>query len=274
MRPQEMLYLHFAGHWYVEEPHRGCAFRSLTYAPPLVDSLLMRAADGAGVRDAAFGSAQARGETDFLLWVRAPGARSPPSLPLPPLPERCALLLCGRRGLSEAAPPTARQINPGEVKVLRGKGLPQIIYQTEGVQANPYGGLRLNIAPTVVNVRLDAPIDLDAPREQHVASPEQRPQNHMLASAPSGAHVEGSATPPSPFHHSPQMMGATGSGPLDFRFSSHPPSMSLPQNIGGAPAGSGMPSMAGFPGMGGMGAMMQQPTQRPQARPAPAFACS
>jgi protein Tob/BTG len=156
------------------------------------------------------------------------------------------------------------------VKVLRGKGLPQIIYQTEGVQANPYGGLRLKIAPTIVNVQLDAPIDLDAGREQHVASPEQRPQNHMLASAPAGSHVEGSATPPSPFHHSPQMMGSN-SGMLDLRFSNHPPSMTLPQNIGVAPASSPMPSMAGFPGMG---VMMQQPAQRQQARTAPAFACS
>jgi protein Tob/BTG len=162
------------------------------------------------------------------------------------------------------------QINPGEVKVLRGKGLPQIIYQTEGVQANPYGGLRLNIAPTVVNVRIDVPIDLDAPRERLVASPEHRPQNHTLARSPSGALVEGSATPPSPFHHSPQLMGANG-GQLDLRFGSHPPSMTLPQNLGGAPASSPMPSMAGF---STMGVMLQQPAQRPQARPAPAFACS
>ena len=62
---------HYEGHWYVDEPHRGCAYRSLTYAPPLVDGLLMRAAEEAGVRDAAFGSAQARGEADFLLWVRS-----------------------------------------------------------------------------------------------------------------------------------------------------------------------------------------------------------
>lgn len=92
-RLQEFLYAHFNGHWYVEEPHRGCAFRSLTYAPPLVDSLLMRAAEGAGVRDAAFGSAQARGETDFLLWVRAPPVPADPPPHPPPTP--CALWVAG-----------------------------------------------------------------------------------------------------------------------------------------------------------------------------------
>jgi len=224
---QEMMNSHYEGHWYVDEPHRGCAYRSLTYAPPLVDGLLMRAAEEAGVRDAAFGSAQARGEADFLLWI-----------------------------------------NPGEVKVLRGKGLPQIIYQTEGVQANPYGGLKLKIVPTVLNVRLDKPIDLDAPRERHVTSPEHRGRApHMLAGAPSNSHVEGSVTPPSPFHHSPQM---ASNGGLDLRFT-HPPSMTLPQNMGGGSVGSPMPGMGSFPGIG---AMMQPPAQRPQTRPAPAFACS
>lgn len=75
-RSQETLYAQYAGHWYLNEPQRGCAYRSMTYAPPLVDSLLMRAAESAGVRDAAFGSAQSRGEADFLLWVRLPALLS------------------------------------------------------------------------------------------------------------------------------------------------------------------------------------------------------
>jgi hypothetical protein len=99
----------------VEEPHRGCAFRSLTYAPPLVDSLLMRAAELAGVRDAAFGSAQSRAETDFLLWVRAPVAaeRLPltPSPSFPPLPQIAAASRAA--GLSKAATPTPNRSTLG-----------------------------------------------------------------------------------------------------------------------------------------------------------------
>lgn len=115
----------------------------------------------------------------------------------------------------------------------------------------------------MLNVQLDAPIDLDAaPRERPLmSSPGPR-----RAAAPSGANVEGSVTPPSPFHHSPQM--ATNGAGMDMRFG-YPPQMSLPQNVSGV--GSPLPGMGGFPGMG---AMMQQQTQRPQARPAAAFACS
>jgi len=214
------------------------------------------------------------------------------------LPTRFA----GRRGEARTRrrPLPSPQVNPGEVKVLRGKGLPQHIYQEGSRQANPYDtGLRLKIERTVVNVSLDTPIDLDAqtsrrtpkptlflalllfpslpalpslpslcpplPFGRHTlplfgadafllsrqlvspAGPRARGANTL---APAGTVVEGSVTPPSPFHHSPQL-ASNG----DARFN-YPPSMSLPSNC--APSGASMPP--------GVGAMLQPP-QRPPARP-------
>lgn len=103
--------------------------------------------------------------------------------------------------------------------MLRGKGLPQTIWKREGESANPYGGLRLKIEPTVVNVTIDVPTDFHAPRARMQSPSGPAPNGHMGAGAPSGAHVEGSVTPPSPFHHSPQMgsMGGNGDGHASFR---------------------------------------------------------
>ncbi|EOD08845.1 hypothetical protein EMIHUDRAFT_438238 [Emiliania huxleyi CCMP1516] len=142
-------------------------------------------------------------------------------------------------------------VNPGEVKVLRGKGLPQHIYQEGSRQANPYDtGLRLKIERTVVNVSLDTPIDLDAQTSRQLVSPAGPRARGANTLAPAGTVVEGSVTPPSPFHHSPQL-ASNG----DARFN-YPPSMSLPSNC--APSGASMPP--------GVGAMLQPP-QRPPARP-------
>mmetsp|Transcript_20700 Transcript_20700/g.62176 ORF Transcript_20700/g.62176 Transcript_20700/m.62176 type:complete len:234 (+) Transcript_20700:285-986(+) len=165
------------------------------------------------------------------------------------LPTRFA----GRRGEARTRrrPLPSPQVNPGEVKVLRGKGLPQHIYQEGSRQANPYDtGLRLKIERTVVNVSLDTPIDLDAQTSRQLVSPAGPRARGANTLAPAGTVVEGSVTPPSPFHHSPQL-ASNG----DARFN-YPPSMSLPSNC--APSGASMPP--------GVGAMLQPP-QRPPARP-------
>mmetsp|Transcript_35596 Transcript_35596/g.114416 ORF Transcript_35596/g.114416 Transcript_35596/m.114416 type:complete len:99 (+) Transcript_35596:404-700(+) len=81
-------------------------------------------------------------------------------------------------------------VNPGEVKVLRGKGLPQYIYQEGSRQANPYDtGLRLKIERTVVNVSLDTPIDLDAQSSRQLVSP-AGPHARGATLAPAGTVVE------------------------------------------------------------------------------------
>lgn len=62
-RLQEMLVERYQGHWYPDEPHRGCAYRSLQLSPSFVDALLLRAAELAGVNLAS------RGCEEILLWV-------------------------------------------------------------------------------------------------------------------------------------------------------------------------------------------------------------
>ena len=49
-RLQELLNTRFQGHWYPEEPHRGCAFRALLSTVNCLDPLLLRAAESTGQR--------------------------------------------------------------------------------------------------------------------------------------------------------------------------------------------------------------------------------
>jgi hypothetical protein len=49
-RLQELLIARYQGHWYPDEPHRGCAFRSLLSTVNAMDPLLLRAADATGHR--------------------------------------------------------------------------------------------------------------------------------------------------------------------------------------------------------------------------------
>lgn len=51
----------YAGHWYPDEPHRGCAFRSVECSNGRLDPLLVAVARQAKVAAAA--------ERDFMLWV-------------------------------------------------------------------------------------------------------------------------------------------------------------------------------------------------------------
>lgn len=49
-RLQELLIARYRGHWYPDEPHRGCAFRALLSTINSLDPLLLRAADSTGHR--------------------------------------------------------------------------------------------------------------------------------------------------------------------------------------------------------------------------------
>jgi len=65
-RLQEVLAEQYQGHWYPDEPHRGCAYRSLQLCPSFLDSALLEAAELAGVNNIT--SKVPAGE-DILLWV-------------------------------------------------------------------------------------------------------------------------------------------------------------------------------------------------------------
>ena len=47
---QDILVKRFEGHWYPDEPHRGCAYRALISTVSSVDPLLLRAAETTGQR--------------------------------------------------------------------------------------------------------------------------------------------------------------------------------------------------------------------------------
>ena len=47
---QDLLVKRFEGHWYPEEPHRGCAYRAMISTVNQLDPLLMRAAETTGQR--------------------------------------------------------------------------------------------------------------------------------------------------------------------------------------------------------------------------------
>ena len=47
---QALLNARYAGHWYPEEPHRGCAYRAVLSTVNQIDPLLLRAAEKTGQR--------------------------------------------------------------------------------------------------------------------------------------------------------------------------------------------------------------------------------
>lgn len=59
-----LLEARFTGHWYPEEPHRGCAFRAISCDGGTVDALLKRAAVAAGVS-----CSLPSPDTEFTLWI-------------------------------------------------------------------------------------------------------------------------------------------------------------------------------------------------------------
>ena len=80
-RSQELLTARFQGHWYPEEPHRGCAYRALLSTVQTLDPLLLKAAESTGQRgllesfNRVFGDA---GEVN--CWVRTPRSHRHPAL--------------------------------------------------------------------------------------------------------------------------------------------------------------------------------------------------
>lgn len=59
-----LLEARFTGHWYPDEPHRGCAFRAIACDGQAVDPLLKRAAVAAGVS-----CSLPSPDSEFTLWI-------------------------------------------------------------------------------------------------------------------------------------------------------------------------------------------------------------
>jgi len=111
---QELLLDRYQGHWYPDEPHRGCGFRSLMSTLNFVDPLLEKVAEAAGVKDILSAFSRAFGsDGELIIWV-----------------------------------------NPGEVKVLRGKSQ-HLIWSDGSSSDNPYSKMRINIEPTRLAVKVD-----------------------------------------------------------------------------------------------------------------------
>ena len=90
-RPQELIVEHNRGHWYVDEPHRGCAYRALTSTTNACDPMLLRAAEAAGVKDLLTTFCKQFSDVgEVIMWVRAAAARAHfrARRPLSPLPAR------------------------------------------------------------------------------------------------------------------------------------------------------------------------------------------
>ena len=148
---QEILIERHRGHWYPHEPHRGCGYRALTCTPQTMDPLIQRAAQGSGIKDMLQEFCKTFTDAgELICWVRA-------RTPLPSThasgPRVAALTACRRA-----------QINPGEVKVLRGKAH-ELLYTDGAGSDNPYAKLRINIEPTKLNVKVDVTghRDMDCP---------------------------------------------------------------------------------------------------------------
>jgi hypothetical protein len=111
---QELLIARFEGHWYPDEPHRGCAYRALLNTVCSLDPLLLRAAESTGQRGLQESFSRQFNESgEVHCWI-----------------------------------------NPGEVKVLRGRNQ-QIIYSDGKGSDNPYEKLRIKIEPTRLAVKVD-----------------------------------------------------------------------------------------------------------------------
>jgi len=206
-RMQELLAERFKGHWYPDEPHRGCAYRAVTWNPHTADRLLIRAAEHAGIRDP-FSLKPAEHSGELILWI-----------------------------------------NPGEVKLLRGKGV-HYLWSDGSASENPYSKLRIKMEPTRLNVRYDNPEPSGSPGQAMRRAPSSPADPYSQRGAPA-ASQDGSVTPP-PFGHENFMQASA----------EFPPSMApLPPQMGG-PRSDGL----------------QQPSQGPPRaspmRGLPQYACS
>ena len=70
---QDLLTTRYKGHWYPEEPHRGCAYRALLSTVNSIDPLLLRAAESTGQRGLFDSFNRVFSEVgEVNCWVRAP----------------------------------------------------------------------------------------------------------------------------------------------------------------------------------------------------------
>jgi len=113
-RLRDLLMSRYEGHWYPEEPHRGCAFRALLSTVNQLDPLLLRAAESTGQR---------------------------------------GLFESFNRVFADAGEVNC-WINPGEVKLLRGRQT-SVLYSDGNGSDNPYEKLRVKIEPTRLAVKVD-----------------------------------------------------------------------------------------------------------------------
>jgi hypothetical protein len=92
---QDLLMSRYEGHWYPEEPHRGCAFRALLSTVNQLDPLLLRAAESTGQRglfesfNRVFADA---GEVN--CWVRATPPKKTRRTGAPVLSPRPVVIVC------------------------------------------------------------------------------------------------------------------------------------------------------------------------------------
>jgi len=113
-RLRELLMARYEEHWYPEEPHRGCAYRALMSTVNQIDPLLLRAAESTGQR---------------------------------------GLFESFNRVFADVGEVNC-WINPGEVKVLRGRAQ-SVLYSDGSGSDNPYEKLRIKIEPTRLAVKVD-----------------------------------------------------------------------------------------------------------------------
>jgi len=190
---QELLNARYQGHWYPDEPHRGCAYRALLSTVNSIDPLMLRAADSTGHRGL---------QESFM------------------------------RQFSDAGEVTC-WINPGEVKVLRGRAQ-HVIYSDGTTSDNPYEKLKIKIEPTRLAVKVD-------PVEYVPTSP---------VSSQGGGHSLGGTDAFCGFRH-----GNTSQGCSSHNSQSQSPTESPMQSwragAGGPPAMAPLPPHMGNGGYGG-----------------------
>lgn len=102
---QELLVARYEGHWYPNEPHRGCAYRVIMSTVNQLDPLLLRAAESTGQRGVTESFIRVFSEAgEVTCWVRI---RRPPPPPTQRKKPRPAATPARRRALPIAAYTTA-----------------------------------------------------------------------------------------------------------------------------------------------------------------------
>jgi len=214
-RLRDLLLARFEGHWYPEEPHRGCAYRALLSTVNCLDPLLLRAVESTGQRGLCESFNKVFSESgEITCWI-----------------------------------------NPGEVKVLRGRS--QVVVYSDGTGSdNPYEKLRIKIEPTRLAVKVD-PVE-------HV--PNSPASSQGGSASMDGQHNAFGAFRGNSSHCSSQGCSSGGQSPTES------PMQSWRASGGGLPAMAPLPPHMGAGGNGsyGAGAFGQGYGQQDSQ----AFACS